>query len=506
MAILDIGGTQIEIDDAFKSLPASEQQAIVDDIASKLPKREAAPSEQAQMPISGPLKTIDDIVRSVAQGATFGYADEIAARLSQLTGVGGQKAGAKTYEDLVKAERERQAAIPTAVGLPGEIAGGLLTAGGLAKQGLTLLKPVGSTSVGTNIGRGAAEGAIYGALAGSGEGTDAESRILGAATGGILGAPFGAAGGAIASKLTKAAEPASVQELRSLADNAYAAARAAGTVFKPSSAQKIVDDLSAVAKDFGGDKVLQPKAMRGLEILTERAPSSLDDIETSRRILSDVAFNAVERSERKLASRMIDKLDEIVSGFGKNDLLSGSDQAVKSLNNARGLWTRVSKGEKIQSLIDRAGVRASQFSGSGEENALRTEFRQLAMNERRMRGFNKEEREAIRRVAEGGSTENVLRYLGKLAPTGIVSGGIGGTLGYTLGGPAGAIAVPAIGAAARSGATGLTRSNAEFASQLARAGGSAALQPRALSPLEMMVYRAGVTQPGQQAIQGLLGQ
>jgi hypothetical protein len=456
--------------------------------------------------LSGPLKTVDDFVRAVAQGATFGYADEIAARLSQLTGVGAQKAGAKTYEDLVKAERERQAAIPTAVALPGEIAGGLLTAGGLARQGLTLLKPVGSTSAGTNIGRGAVEGAAYGALAGSGEGTDAESRIIGALGGGILGAPFGAAGGAIASKLTKAPAPASVGELRDTANTLYQSAREAGVVFKPSSAQKIVEDLSAVAKDFGADEVLQPKAMRALSILTERAPSSLDDIENARKILSNVAFESTERAERRLASRMLDKMDEIVGGFKRQDIVTGSPDAVAKLNEARGLWSRLSKGEKIENAIARARVRASQFSGSGEENALRTEFRQIAMNERRMRGFNKEEQDAIRKVAEGGSTENILRYLGKLAPTGVVSGGVGAGAGYTLGGPVGAVAVPAIGAAARSAATGLTQSNAEFASRLARAGGSATLQPRAMSPLEMMVYRAGVTQPGQQAIRGLLGQ
>jgi hypothetical protein len=503
MATLDIGGTQIEIDDAFKSLPKAEQQAIVEDIASKLPKKEVA---EQSMPVSGGLKTLDDLVRSVAQGATFGYADEIAAKMAQLTGIGGQKAGAKDYESLVKAERERQAAIPAAISIPGEVAGGLLTAGGLAKQGLTLLKPVGSTSMGSNIARGAGEGAIYGALSGSGEGTDAESRIIGAATGGILGAPFGAAGGAITSKLAQAAAPATSAELKAAGNQAYEAAKAMGTTFKPDSALKIAEDVRAVVKEFGGDPALQPKSMRALEILEERIPQNMNDIDAVRRIFGDVAYNSVDRSERKLATKMIEKLDEVVGGFKKPDIASGSIDAINKFNEARKIWSRQGKGEKIDKLIDRAQTRAAQYSASGEENALRTEFRQLAMNEKKMRGFSKEEADAIRRVAEGGPMENLLRYGGKLAPTGVVSGGAGVGLGYALGGPAGAAVIPALGAASRAGATALTKQNAQYASQLMRAGGSQGLQPRALSPLEMMLYRAGATQPGQLAVRGLLGQ
>ena len=49
--------------------------------------------------------------------------------------------------------------------------------------------------------------------------------------------------------------------------------------------------------------------------------------------------------------------------------------------------------------------RAAQFSGSGFENALRTEFRNLAQNPKRLRGFSAEEQAAIRRVARGGPAD-----------------------------------------------------------------------------------------------------
>jgi hypothetical protein len=65
----------------------------------------------------GVLGYIDDAVRSIASGVTFGYADEIAAKADELTGRG------KDYETNLAAERARDKQIPLAIKLPGEIGG-----------------------------------------------------------------------------------------------------------------------------------------------------------------------------------------------------------------------------------------------------------------------------------------------------------------------------------------------------------------------------------------------
>jgi hypothetical protein len=83
------------------------------------------------------------------------------------------------------------------------------------------------------------------------------------------------------------------------------------------------------------------------------------------------------------------------------------------------------------------------------ENSIRVQFRQLANNQTKLRRFTKEEQELIKDVARGGPVDNVLRYFGKLSPTGVISGGIATGAGYALGGTTGAVAVPAMGAAAR---------------------------------------------------------
>lgn len=141
--------------------------------------------EWKPVPASGGVfKVIDDAVRSVASGITFGWADEFAAKMNEAIGDG-------TYDENVKKERARDAQIPVAVKLPGEIAGAvgstILVAPLAAWRALASLTASAPQAV--RIG---ALGAAEGALAGAG-GAEEGSRLSGAATGGAVGAGIGAA-------------------------------------------------------------------------------------------------------------------------------------------------------------------------------------------------------------------------------------------------------------------------------------------------------------------------
>src|SRR5690606_34776355 len=77
------------------------------------------------------LRGVDDAVRSIASGMTFWRADEAAAGMSALTGIGGQGGGGG-YEANLAAERARDKPIPPEIAIPGQIAGGVATGMGLA--------------------------------------------------------------------------------------------------------------------------------------------------------------------------------------------------------------------------------------------------------------------------------------------------------------------------------------------------------------------------------------
>lgn len=134
-------------------------------------------------PSKGVLGYVDDAVRSVASGLTFGYADEIAAKMDELTGRGG------SYEQNVARERARDREIPGAISIPGEIAGAVGSSLAAAPYAGALATASGLSRI-PQAARYIAGGAGSGALFGSGSAEEG-GRIQGAGVGGVLGAGAG---------------------------------------------------------------------------------------------------------------------------------------------------------------------------------------------------------------------------------------------------------------------------------------------------------------------------
>jgi hypothetical protein len=276
--------------------------------------------------------------------------------------------------------------------------------------------------------------------------------------------------------VTPKATPAPTTEaLRSQAGAAYKAAEDAGVIISKDKMKAIAEDIKATVADEGIDATLHPDSMAALNRVMAAAGenTSLKGAEILRRVIQG-AGKSLKPDDQRIAAIMRDKLDEHIGALGEADILAGDAQAgAAALAEARGLWSRTRKSEVIEELMHRAELSAPNFSASGMENAIRTEFRNLAKNQKRMRQFNAEERLAIERVAKGGPVENTLRLLGKFAPTGAVSTATSGAAGFLAGGPIGAIALPVAGGAARLGAKNLTLRNAQRASDLMRRGESA---------------------------------
>lgn len=264
----------------------------------------------------------------------------------------------------------------------------------------------------------------------------------------------------------------STQELGVAAKQAYQRAKDAGAVAAPEGYSRMASGLRSSLREQGFNPKLHPKAAAVIEEIEGTGagkPVALDEIEILRR-QALAAERSIEADERRVAGLIIDRLDDYADALasGAEPVMGGNaPAAVAARKEARGLYARSRKAMEIEELQERAKVRATQFSGSGEENALRTEFRQLALNKKRLGRFNEAEQQAIKEVAFGTLTSNTLRQIGKLAPTGGLSQWLG--IGATMINPL-AAAVPAAGVAARLGATRLTRNAAQRAEELMRRG------------------------------------
>jgi hypothetical protein len=264
-------------------------------------------------------------------------------------------------------------------------------------------------------------------------------------------------------------EVPTLEELKTLRQAAYKRADEAGIVVRENSLKGLKSRVVTMTKKEGINKKLHPDSAAALhEIVKSKGDLTLSEVETLRKIAGD-AKGSIKPADQRIAGKIVDELDDYLDNLNDADVIVGDAVKAKALKEARDLYSREKKAETINKLVERAKLSAPNFSASGMENALRTEFRNLAKNERQIRRFTKEEQAAIRKVAMGGPVENAFRFIGKFAPTGVVSGTLGGGLAVSTMGPAG-IAVPAAGLAGRYVANRLTMKNVNAAEELMRRG------------------------------------
>jgi len=123
----------------------------------------------------------------------------------------------------------------------------------------------------------------------------------------------------------------------------------------------------------------------------------------------------------------------------------------KTLQEAVGNYGAGKRSSVIQGKQDLADLNAGTAgSGANVDNATRQAIKQLArpinntnVPVAKRLGFNDQEIAAIKQAATGTTVGNTARFLGKGAPTGIVSAAGGLGIGHMAGGPAGAVLLPA---------------------------------------------------------------
>lgn len=280
----------------------------------------------------------------------------------------------------------------------------------------------------------------------------------------------------------------SIADLKSAANAAYDRVDNAGHIISDTSYDKMVSDLKDTLASEGIDKTLHPNALAAYNRLEEAQgqPITFKGLDTLRKVAGDaIGASTMNKADQRLGYTIQNHIDDFVNDLKPTDLLGATDpqQTISDLSEARGLWSRASQAQTIQNQIDKAGIKASaNYSQSGMENALRQQFKSLALNDKAMSRLSPEVQDAVKAVAKGSPVGNVLRAVGKYAPHGPVATTAGLGLGYMLGGPMGAteggmasLAVPMAGEMARSGATAMTKAAAQRALDTAALGQAPAI-------------------------------
>lgn len=267
-----------------------------------------------------------------------------------------------------------------------------------------------------------------------------------------------------------------IPRLKEQAGELYRQAEARGVTAGPAMTQQLAQDMrTALRKDgrispTGRISEVYPKAKEAVQLVDDYAgmPMNPTQIQTVRGVMSD-GLNSPDATERRTASMLTDIFD------------TWADPQATELRQARAISQRYLNAQKLEQARELADVRASQFTNSGPENALRTQYRELDRNAVKGKGrYNDDLTAAIENVSRGTPASNFARNLGRLAPTGPLSFGAGtaapAAAGTLIGGPALGAAVGATTAGAgilgRVAATGMTERAADIAELVARNGGN----------------------------------
>ena len=327
----------------------------------------------------------------------------------------------------------------------GEFAPAAIGPGGAVRKMLNVAVPATATEASGQIARAVAPD------------LEPYARVLGG---------IGAAGGL--SKAANSIERAgaiknipSQEEIKQTASDAYNAARRLDVTMSPASTKTLSNNIGQTLDSQGFRDFTAPKTYRAIEELkfpktkqefttdgetSKEVVSTLSDILATRKVLGSIASDP---TEKKAAAIAIGKIDTYIRNLA-NDRPAifgnqGSEAARLLGKNgiAPGNYAAAKRSELIsEAMIKAERQAASAGSGSNIDNATRQQIKSILNNPKKSRGYSPDEIAAMELINRGNLGGNAARFIGKLAPTGVVSGTLSSGLGALLGsafGPLGSL-------------------------------------------------------------------
>ncbi len=258
--------------------------------------------------------------------------------------------------------------------------------------------------------------------------------------------------------------PLSSSELKTEAGYLYNDQRDAGLSAPPLVTQTIYDNSISRANSEGivlPDGKIDPdmpKMKAVMKFLDSYAGNKMTgaNILQVRKVISG-RLNDAKGSERNAIRAVLREFDANTSELAPN------------IKTANAMYSRAMKADQIEEMVELA-KKSGRARNGDLEGAYRDQFATLARRiiKGQESGWSKAEIDNINQIVEGGNLENILTRIGKLQPSGVVSGGVSMGLPaalamqvtgdpYIAGGAA--VGVGGLGIAGRQMAGGLQKQN-----------------------------------------------
>lgn len=480
------------------------------DILGVMRREYGGPKEAAQS--SGPIQAAADIGRMVIKGAAMGKeatAADAADRANAFRAVGNKlarrsdptpQASAADYQPFFDQEKTAAKEAAQRAGWAGTVAeiGGAAAAGGPLFKGIGMLGQAASAvpMAGRVLSSPYATAAATGAILGTSQAAGTDADKLKAA---LLGAGLGAGGQAVGNAISGAASKIAgafnqkpviptADQIKAAKQAAYDAADNSGVVVKPEFFQDVKTRIEKRLADMAFEPSMQPKIAPVLNRIEKAAAenNTLSGVEVIRKMAGN-AYDPTNKTSNSMMGIIKEEIDRAISNPPSGSILMGDAAAgVKALAEARKNAQIGFKLDDIAKAQEIAKLQtAAAGSGGNVDNNTRRKIAQALLMPGKGRNLTPDERAAAEQVVNGTPTQNALRLIGKLSPSGnglmaaLQAGAAGATGGASL-------PVAAIGMGAKKVADSATTRNVERLSEIIRAGGKnpeSLITPNALQRL-----------------------
>ena len=248
-------------------------------------------------------------------------------------------------------------------------------------------------------------------------GSDLAATIAAIGVSGAVGKTAGDVAGRIASGKQPTATMADVQQR---AGRAYTKVSDQGIELSAQNATNLIDKVKnrLDSADYIPENA-EPVAniLKKYESILQRGNITFDNVEKMRRLANNLKSNP-DKNIRRLASEMVDSIDDHVATLSPKDVVSGQggiDVAVKTIMDARKDFRNLSRASTLENILDIAEIKALNPSAS-ESELIRQGFVTLASNKNKMNLFSKDEQNAIKSVVKGSSLDPLLTLMAKFNP------------------------------------------------------------------------------------------
>lgn len=244
-------------------------------------------------------------------------------------------------------------------------------------------------------------------------------------------------------------------------------AKQSGVELNPEYFGNMMQSVGSDLRELGYDARTMPKVAVALENLQNKEiPKDFQELSVLRKFIRN-AQKSKESDEKMVATRLKNEFDDYIANMPESSIIGGNKQGLDDWKKARDAYTKLSKSEVFEDMLDKAEIRDSKLS---TEQYLHNKLLQLSEDDRRMRLFTPEEQDAIRQAAKGTGMQNFMANAAKYNLRNVSATTMGSLLGLGLAGPVGAIVAPALGAAAKYKATKIRKNDVEKLAAMVRAG------------------------------------